>query len=58
MNWALSQNVKVQALESFKDFFKHRDSSRLHFGHNGLYILGVSMGFQNFVTHILNEVLF
>jgi hypothetical protein len=33
-------------------------SSRLHFGHNGLCVLGVLMGSQDFVTHFLDKVLF
>jgi hypothetical protein len=48
----------MQALESIKDLF--RCVKILH-GYtlviNGLRILGVLMGSQNFVTHFLDEVL-
>jgi hypothetical protein len=47
----------VKALESIGDFFKHRDSQGCTLVTNGLCILGVPMGFENFVTHILDEVL-
>jgi len=40
----------VQALESIKDVYKHKDFLGLHFGHRWLCILGVPMGSQNFVT--------
>jgi hypothetical protein len=36
LSWALGQNVKVQALESIKDLFRHKNSLRLHFAHRRL----------------------
>jgi hypothetical protein len=39
------------------DLFKHRDSLRLHFGHKWLTHFGCANGFQDFVTHILDETL-
>jgi hypothetical protein len=46
LSWAQCQIVKVQALESIKDFFKHKDSSRLHFGHRWLTHFGCANGFS------------
>jgi hypothetical protein len=48
----------MQTLESIKDFFKHIDFSKLHFGHKWFMHFGVPVGFYDFVTHFLNEVLF
>ncbi len=49
----------MQALKSIKDLFKHRNFLGLHFFvTDGLRILGVLVGFQNFVTHFFNGVLF
>jgi len=46
LNWAQGQTIKVQALESIKDFFKHKDSSGLHFGHKWLTHFGCANGFS------------
>ncbi len=46
----------MQALVSIKDLSKHRYSLGLHFGH--ICILGVLVGFHDFATHFLDEVLF
>jgi hypothetical protein len=46
----------MQALESIRDLFRHKDSLGLHFGHR--WFLGVPMGFQNFTMHFLDEILF
>jgi hypothetical protein len=48
----------VQVLESIKDLSRHKNSSKLHFGHRWLHILGVPVGFQDFATHFLDEILF
>jgi hypothetical protein len=45
-NWAEGQNVKMQALKSIKDLFKHKDSSRLHFGHRWLTHFKCANGFS------------
>jgi hypothetical protein len=37
--------VKVQILESFKEFFRHKDSSWLHFGHKWPSYFGYDNGF-------------
>jgi hypothetical protein len=38
--------------------YLERDFLTLHFGHKWLTILSVPMGFQEFVTHFLDEALF
>ncbi len=43
----------MQSLEAIKDLFEHKESSRLHLGHIWLML----MGFQDFATHFLDEVL-
>jgi len=48
----------MQALESIRVLSKYRDSSRMHFDHKCLRILGLSVSYQNFATHFLDEVLF
>jgi hypothetical protein len=48
----------MQALEPIQDLSKHRDSLGLHFGHIWVCILGVLVGFKDFTTHFLDEVLF
>jgi len=50
--------VKVQALESIKDLFKHKYSPRLHFGHRSFTHFGCVSGFSRLVTHFLDGVLF
>jgi hypothetical protein len=45
-------------LESIKVLSKHINFLGLHFGHKWLTHLGVLMGFQDFTTHFLDEVLF
>ncbi len=48
----------MQALESIKDLFKHKDSLGYTLVTNGLCILGALMGFLDFVTQFLDEVLY
>jgi hypothetical protein len=48
----------VQALESIRDLFKHKDSLRLHFGQKWHMHFCVLVDFWNFAMHFLNEVLF
>ncbi len=48
----------MQALESIRVFSRHEDFSRYILGTNGLHILGVPMGFQDFTMHFLDGVLF
>jgi hypothetical protein len=49
----------MQTLESIKDLSKHKKFLKaVIWSQNGLRILGVPMGFHDFVTHFLDEVLF
>jgi hypothetical protein len=50
--------VKVQALESIKDLFKHKYSPRLHFGHRWFTYFGCVSGFSRLVTYFLDGALF
>jgi hypothetical protein len=47
----------VQALESTKDFSKHRNSLGLHFGHKWFTHFWCANGFQDFATHFWDQVL-
>jgi len=47
----------VQVLESIRDLFKHGYSLGLHLITNGLSILGVLVGFQEFAPNFLDEAL-
>jgi len=49
----------MQGLESVKYFFKHRDSSKLHFGHKWLTHFGSNTknGFSRLCHPFLDEVL-
>jgi hypothetical protein len=44
-SWTQNQSVKMQVLES-KDFFKHKNSLRLQFGHKWLTHFGCANGFS------------
>jgi len=48
LSWAKGQSVKVQALESIKNIFRHRDSSGPHFGHKWLTYFKCVSGFSWF----------
>jgi hypothetical protein len=45
INSIVGQNVKVQALKSIRDFYKHRSSTRLHFGDKWFMHFGCVNGF-------------
>jgi hypothetical protein len=47
----------MQALKSINDLSKHKIPQSSTFVTNGLRILGVLMGFQDFAMHFLDEVL-
>jgi hypothetical protein len=44
--------VKMQALKSFKDLFKHRNSLGLHFGHRWFMHFGCAKGLSG-LSHAL-----
>jgi hypothetical protein len=48
----------MQTLESIMDLSGHRVSSCCTFVTNDLRILGVPVGYKDFVTHFLDESLF
>jgi hypothetical protein len=48
----------VQLLESIKNLSKHKNSSRLHFGHKWLTHFGFASGFSIFCHAFLDEILF
>jgi len=47
----------MQVLKSFRDFFKHRNSLGLHFGHRWFMHFRCAKGFQDFAMHFLDEAL-
>jgi hypothetical protein len=48
----------MQALESIKDPFKHKHSSRLHFGHKWFMHFGCANGYLGFFHTFFDETLF
>jgi hypothetical protein len=44
LSWAQGQNVKVQALKSIMDLFRHKKFSGLHFGHKWFMHFGCANG--------------
>ncbi len=48
----------MQALESIKDFFKQKDSLKLHFGHKWLTHFGCANGLSGLCHDFLDEDLF
>jgi len=56
-SWVYGQGVKMQALKSIRDLLRHKNSSRLHFGHRWFMHIGCANGFPGFATHFLDEVL-